>query len=190
MLYVKGQKGDRFLVDADGKKYQLPETSSDNLTRALVRTEPQSVTDDWLATLHTGKPVDFPAVPGTVGDDAGVGGGLSPEQDRVGMVLRAQTGSGLQHYVVLRGKVQPVSDFTAWLLINSPQTDTLDMAGKATAVDAQSFAPETDSFYGTTDWPEEKPLQINAVQGEGARDTVCSVLRKVDDKGRTTLSTW
>ncbi|MFJ5228015.1 type VII secretion protein EccB [Streptomyces sp. NPDC088400] len=190
MLYVKGQKGDRFLVDADGKKYQLPDTSSDNLTRALVRTEPQSVTDDWLATLHTGNPVDFPVVPGEVGEDAGVGGGLSPQQDRVGMVLRAQTGSGPQHYVVLRGKVQPVSDFTAWLLINSPQTDDLNMGGEATTVDAQSFAPETDSFNGTTDWPEEKPLQINAVQGEGARDTVCSVLRKVDDKGRTTLSTW
>ncbi|MGI5403291.1 type VII secretion protein EccB [Streptomyces sp. CA-135486] len=190
-LYVKGQDGLRYLVDAGGTKYLVRGTQTDApfLTRALVGSkEPQSVTGDWLATLHTGSPVDFPVIPGPVKAPAGVGGGLTPEQDRVGMVLKAQTGSGPQHYVVLQGKVQPVSDFTAWLLINSPQTDKLDMRGEAVDVDAASFAPE-DTFFGAENrWPTQKTDQVNDAGGD--RDTVCSVLRKVDDKGRTTLSTW
>ncbi|MFE3829063.1 type VII secretion protein EccB [Streptomyces sp. NPDC059092] len=191
VLYVKGQKGDRYLVDAKGTKYLVRDKPSDNLTRALVGgREPQSVTDDWLDTLHTGSPVDFPEVPGEVAADAGVGGGLTEEQDRVGKVLLAQTGAGPQHYVVLQGKVQPVSEFTAWLLINSPQTGGLDMGGEADTVDAQSLTPGTETFGAEHRWPERRTTQVNKESGEGARDTVCSVLRSVDDKGRATLSTW
>ncbi|MFD9223886.1 type VII secretion protein EccB [Streptomyces sp. NPDC060064] len=191
VLYVKGQNGLRYLVDAGGTKYLVRGSQSDAgfLTRALVGSkEPQSVTDDWLATLHDGTPVDFPAIPGQVGASAGIGGGLTTEQDQVGMVLQAQTGSGPQHYVVLPGKVQPVSDFTAWLLINSPLTDKLNMRGEAVSVDAASFAPESDFFGAQYHWPSLRSKQVNSRGGD--RDTVCSVLRKVDDKGRTTLSTW
>ncbi|MEU7569390.1 type VII secretion protein EccB [Streptomyces fradiae] len=193
VLYVQGQKeGDRYLVDASGTKYKVDGGSDATvLTRALVGNKrPQPVTDDWLATLHQGSPIDFPEIPGTVGEPAGIGGGLSETQDRVGMVLRAETGSGTEHYVVLEDKVQPVSDFTAWLLINSPQTDRLDMAGKASGVDNASFRPEPTTFAAEQRWPAHRAVQVNAAGGDGARDTVCSVLRKVDDKGRTTLSTW
>ncbi len=193
VLYVQGQKGVRYLVDASGTKYEVRGGASDAtvLTRALVGDkEPQPVTEDWLGTLHTGSPVEFPALSGTVGVPAGIGGGLSREQDRVGMVLKAETGAGPQHYVVLQGAVRPVSDFTAWLLINSPQTDGLDMAGKASDVDNASFQPDATPFAGDRRWPAERAVQVNSTRGEGARDTVCSVLRKVDDKGRTTLSTW
>ncbi|MBT2443631.1 type VII secretion protein EccB [Streptomyces sp. ISL-36] len=192
ILYVKGQKDSaQYLVDHTGTKY-LVHDKVPGLTTALfgLHAEPQSVTDDWLATLHTGSPVDFPQIPGQVGTDAGVGGGLSPTEDRVGMVLLAQTGAGPQHFVVLPGKVQPVSDFTAWLLINSKQTDTLDMDGKATAVDQQSLSPDTATFGAEYRWPARKSVHVNSVGGAGARDTVCSVLNKVDDKGRTTLTTW
>lgn len=191
VLYVKGQNGLRYLVDAGGTKYLVRGSQSDAaiLTRALVGSkQPQSVTDDWLATLHDGTPVDFPAIPGQVGVSAGIGGGLTGEQDKVGMVLEAQTGSGPQQYVVLPGKVQPVSDFTAWLLINSPQTDTLNMRGEAVGVDAASIAPESDFFAAQNRWPSLRSKQVNSAGGD--RDTVCSVLRKVDEKGRTTLSTW
>ncbi|MEU6883549.1 type VII secretion protein EccB [Streptomyces sp. NPDC046712] len=196
IMYVKGQKDSaRYLVDHQGTKYLMPggPAESAGLTTALVglNKEPQQVTDDWLATLHTGSPIEFPQIPGKVGDPAGIGGGnLSQTEDRVGMVLLAQTGSGPQHYVVLPGKVQPVSEFTAWLLINSPQTDALDMDGKATAVDAASFTPDSATFGAQYRWPTRKSEQINATTGASARDTVCSVLNQVDDKGRTTLTTW
>ncbi|XIE80438.1 type VII secretion protein EccB [Streptomyces sp. SBR177] len=191
VLYVKGQKDSaQYLVDHTGTKYRVVETSK-NLTSALFGSrQPQQVTDDWLATLKDGSPVDFPPIPGTVGADAHVRGGLTPEQDKVGMVLIAQTGSGPQHYVVLEGKVQPVSEFTAWLLIQSPSTDSLDMSGKATPVDLQSLTPDSTPFAGQLRWPERKSTQINSVGGAGSRDTVCSVLESVDSKGRTTLSTW
>ncbi|WP_327113896.1 type VII secretion protein EccB [Streptomyces sp. NBC_01341] len=192
VLYVQGQDRTRYLVDASGSKYRVDETADDNgfLTSALVgSTRPQAVTDDWLATLHEGSPLVFPRIPGTVGAPAHIKGQLSAEEDRVGMVLRTTTGEGTAYYVVLDGKVQPVSQFTAWLLTSSPQTATLNLAGEARAVGLQDFVPDTRTFAGqAAHWPAHRAKQVNSAGG--GRDTVCSVLRKVDDKGRTTLSTW
>ncbi|MFD0372889.1 type VII secretion protein EccB [Streptomyces sp. NPDC127114] len=192
ILYVKGQKGSaQYLIDHTGTKYRVNEKSQGLVTALFgVNREPQQVTDDWLATLKTGSPVDYPEIPGAVGADAHVRGGLTPAQDKVGMVLLTQTGSGPQHYVVLEGKVQPVSEFTAWLLIQSPKADVLDMAGKATPVDQASLTPDSQTFGAGLRWPERKSQQVNSVGGDGSRDTICSVLEKVDAKGGTTLSTW
>ncbi|MBD0711041.1 MULTISPECIES: type VII secretion protein EccB [unclassified Streptomyces] len=193
ILYVKGQKGGaRFLVDHTGTKYPL-KTESTGLLTALVGLgkEPQPVTDDWLATLKDGDEVDFPVVDGRVGTPAEVPGStLNETENRVGMVLLAQTGSGPQHYVVLPGKVQPVTPFTAWLLINAPQTGLLDMDGRPTTVDASSFDPDPTPFHAEVRWPRLKSTQVNAATGAGARDTVCSVLTHVGEKGETTLTTW
>ncbi|MEU6978850.1 type VII secretion protein EccB [Streptomyces sp. NPDC046371] len=192
VLYVKGQKESaQYLVDHTGTKYRVNEKAP-NLTTALfgVNRQPQQVTDDWLATLKTGTPVDFPQIPGTIGTDAGVNGGLTQAQDQVGMVLLAQTGSGPQHYVVLQGKVQPVSAFTAWLLINSPQTADLHMNGSPSGVSLGQLSPDAAPFAADRRWPERKPDQANSVGGPNARDTICSVLQSVGDKGQTTLTTW
>ncbi|MER5967435.1 type VII secretion protein EccB [Streptomyces sp. NPDC002057] len=193
ILYVKGQKGAaQFLVDHTGTKYPV-KAEVPGLLTALVGLgkEPQAVTDDWLATLKTGDPVDFPSLDGKVGENAGIPGNtLNGTENRIGMVLLAQTGSGPQHYVVLAGKVQPVTPFTAWLLINSPQTGVLDMDGRATTVDASSFVPDPTVFHAGVKWPVQKSTQVNAATGAGARDTVCSVLTGVDEKGGTTLTTW
>jgi type VII secretion protein EccB len=193
VLYVQGQKGrQRYLVDAKGTKYPISAKEEDkSLTGTLVGIDrqPQSVTDDWLATLHVGSTIAFPTIPGQIGDKAGAGSGLSESEDRIGMVLQAQTGSGPQHYVVLAGKVQPVSDFTAWLLTNSPQMVSLNMNGKPATVDAPSVSDADPDYFGAEyRWPALRAEQVNDASGE--RDTVCSVLRKVDDKGGTTLSTW
>ncbi|MET9803682.1 type VII secretion protein EccB [Streptomyces sp. NPDC006368] len=194
VLYVKGQKGARYLIDASGTKYLVGGTPTDSalLTTTLVglNKEPQPVTDDWLATLHDGSPIVFPEIDGTVGETAGIEGALSATENRVGMVLRAQTGSGPQHFVVLPGKVQPVSDFTAWLLINSPDTKDLNMNGEPATVDAASFTYDSRTFGAQYRWPTRRAEQVNSTGGDDARDTVCSVLRRVDDKGRATLSTW
>lgn len=195
VLYVQGQKDKaRYLVDAAGTKYLIAETDADqgHLTNVLVGTrEPQPVTDDWLATLHTGSPVTFPRIPGEVGAPANVEGQLSPEENRIGMILTTQTGDGTSHYVVLDGRAEPVSEFTARLLISSPQTAPLNMNGEPRSVGLQDFVPEARPFEGqAARWPESRAAQVNSVDGEGARDTVCSVLRKVDDKGGTALSTW
>lgn len=217
VLYVQsgGAVKERYLVDSTGTKYKFPEGSPDagKITNALVGTGalPQQVTDEWLATLNSGDPLEFPKLPGTAGVDAGVQG-LATADNKVGLVLLAQTGSGTQHYVVLPGKVAPVSEFVAWLLISSPATDVLNMNGKPHEVDLQSLNPEATPFKAEAKWPQRKSGQINhvtpagsapastgsgatgtgsgSVSGAGDRDTVCNVLRAVDGQGNQTLSTW
>ncbi|CAL9558868.1 ESX-2 secretion system ATPase EccB2 [Streptomyces sp. enrichment culture] len=198
MLYVQSTGGskERYLVDAAGTKYKFPEGTADaaKMTNALVGTtggSPQQVSEQWLATLNSGDDLAFPQLPAPAGTKADVPG-LGTGDNKVGMVLRAQTGSGAQHYVVLPGKVAPVSDFTAWLLISAPATDGLNMHGKAREVDLQSLNPDPGVFKGETRWPQKKTGRINqAGSGQGAaRDTVCNVLRSVDGQGGQTLSTW
>lgn len=190
-LYVKTRTGERYLVASGGSAYPVTGTESDPLTETLVGSrEPQLVTKEWLATLHAGDAIAFPRLPAGVGSPANVPGALSDEENRVGMVLEAETGEGARFYVVLPGKVQPVSEFTAWLLINSPQTARLDMNGKARSVGLQDFTADPEPFAGQrANWPDRRLHQVNSAAGTG-RDTVCSVLRAVGEDGGTTLSTW
>lgn len=204
-LYVQstGPSKGRYLIDAAGTKYRFPEDTGDasTMTNALVggSAVPQPVTDEWLATLDSGEELAFPQLPGGAksGTPAGVKG-LASADDKVGMVLMAMTGSGTQHYLVLPGKVVPVSDFVAWLMISSPATDGLDMHGKPREVDLQSINPDPVPFKGDAKWPQKKTDRINEVRAAGAsaagaegdRDTVCSVLRSVDGQGNQTVSTW
>ncbi|MCX4983837.1 type VII secretion protein EccB [Streptomyces sp. NBC_00572] len=195
ILYVKGQKGAaQFLVDHTGTKYPVKADSTGLLTALVgLGREPQSVTDDWLATLNTGDEIDFPRInSGDVGRTTQIPGAtLTETESRIGNVLLAPTGSGPQNYVVLPGKVQPVTPFTAWLLINAPQTRSLDMDGKATPADASSFVPDPTVFNGGAKWPKKQTTKVvNSVTGVGARDTVCSVLTGVGERGQTTLTTW
>ncbi|WP_055556856.1 type VII secretion protein EccB [Streptomyces sp. NBRC 110028] len=202
VMYVEGSKG-RYLVDPSGTKYLLGGPQGEKSMSArqydlLLRTlfeqsaEPQKVTDDWLDTLKDGAPVEFPTVPGQPGASAGVDS-LPDEADRVGMVLQAPTGGGTQHYVVLRGKVQPVSGFVAKLLLSSEQLSGLNQLGKPMKVNAQDFVSDSETFEGSTAWPAEAPRQVNSVagtSGTAARDTVCNVLTKVGGNGTPTLETW
>ncbi|WP_371635503.1 type VII secretion protein EccB [Streptomyces zaomyceticus] len=194
VMYVKGQKdAAQFLVDHTGTKYPVKADSTGLLNVLFgLGKEPQPVTDDWLATLKTGDEVDFPRIESSeVGRPTRIAGAtLTETEARIGNVLLAQTGSGPQQYVVLPGKVQPVTPFTAWLLINAPQTRELDMDGKPTPADASSFVPDPTVFHGGANWPKRKSELVNAVTGANARDTVCSVLTHVGEKGETTLATW
>ncbi len=202
-LYVEstGPGKERYLVDATGTKYRFPEgtPAAGTMTNALVGTgaTPQQVGPEWLGTLNSGDDLAFPPIPGKAGAGADVKG-LTTADNKVGMVLKAQTGSGAQHYVVLPGKVAPVSDFVAWLLISAPATDGLNMHGKAREVDLQSLDPDATPFAGDVKWPQKKTERINRTtppagtqaSGSNNRDTVCNVLRSVDGQGNQTLSTW
>ncbi|MEU6557605.1 type VII secretion protein EccB [Streptomyces sp. NPDC046915] len=192
VLYVKTRTGRRYLVDSRGTSYAVTGVESDALTTALVGSrKPQLVTKEWLGTLHQGAPIRFPQLPSGVGSPANVPGQLSAEENKVGMVLRTETGEGTKYYVVLPGKVQPISDFTAWLLISSPQTAPLNMNGEARTVGLQDFTADSEPFAGQpADWPRERARQVNSVSPAAGRDTVCSVLRDVDDDNSATLSTW
>ncbi|MEU1050604.1 type VII secretion protein EccB [Streptomyces sp. NPDC005897] len=191
-LYVTTRTGERYLVDAEGTAYRVTGTESDALTTALVGSrKPQLVTKEWLATLHQGDPIRFPRLPPAIGTPAGVPGALSTQENKVGTVLKTETGEGTKYYVVLPGKVQPITEFTAWLLITSPQTATLNMNGEARTVGLQDFTADTDPFEGQPDdWPGQRVHQVNSTSSDTGRDTVCSVLKKVDADGDTTLGAW
>ncbi|UNO41067.1 type VII secretion protein EccB [Streptomyces sp. MST-110588] len=194
VLYVQetgGTEAARYLIDAKGTKYLIDGgRDTELLLRALVGSrQPQQVTKDWLATFHDGTPIAFPDLPGTVGEPAGIQG-LAARENRVGVILRATTGAGAQQYAVLRGKVVPVSDFVARLLLFSKQTAPLEQRNRPTEVDAQSFTPETGSLFAEKQWPQAVAEQANATTAGGEGGTVCSVLRSVSRTGGTELSTW
>ncbi|MEV8454233.1 type VII secretion protein EccB [Streptomyces sp. NPDC052095] len=193
LMYVEGPGPDRtrYIVDAAGKAYQVKK--DELLLRALLddRRTPQRVSAAWLATLHTGDVIDFPTLPGTPGAAAGVQGELPADANKVGMVLAATSGTRTQRYVVLPGRVAPVSDFVAKLLLSSRDLVTLGQDGRARPVSAAAFVPG-EAFGQNMDWPKSEPKPVNSAStAAGSRDTVCNVLRGVDTKnGATTLSTW
>ncbi|MFI6688677.1 type VII secretion protein EccB [Streptomyces sp. NPDC050485] len=192
MYVVAADSKIRYVVDAQGTKYQVG--TDELLLRALVGAgrEPERVSKEWLETLRSGDPVAFPKVEGKIGSPAGAPGGLDPELNRVGMVLRAPNGAGTQYYLVRPGKVSPVSDFTAKLLLNSRDLRELMRTGRATEANAAAFTPETTEFAAQRRWPRQIPVAVNeAGTASGSRNTVCNVLRDVNkDNGDTTMSTW
>lgn len=196
VLYVKTRTGERYLVDAAGKAYPVAGAATEEddrkLTDALVGSkQPQLVTQEWIDTLHKGDPIAFPELPAGVGSPAGVPGQLSNDENRVGMVLETETGEGKKYYVVLPGEVKPVSEFTAWLLITSPRTGVLNMNSEAAKVGLQDFTADSSPFAGQpANWPARRASMVNSASAESGRNTVCSVLRDVDDDNDTTLSTW
>ncbi|MEU4798526.1 type VII secretion protein EccB [Streptomyces sp. NPDC023327] len=193
LLYVVGPDHMRYVVDSRGTAYRVS-AKDELLARTLVGSDhtPQRVSARWLETLHRGDPITFPKVPGTPGDSAEVPGLRDPAVNRVGMVLRANNGDRMQHYVVLPGRVAPVSDFTATLLLSSRSLAHLGQPGRARDISAGAFTPATEDFDARYAWPTEKPSSADDDSpGRGGRTTVCNVLRSVDaDNGRTTLSTW
>lgn len=191
LMYVQGPDGTKYVVDKTGTKYEVRENGT--LLRTLVgQTRPQSVSREWLGTLHKGDRIGFPEVAGTPGEQAGVAGDLDPEANRVGMVLKATSGSKVQQYVVVPGRVMPVSDFTAKLLLNSRKEVPLQQHGRAKEVSASEIASPSKAEFGEEkNWPEQSPDKVNSAgSGSGSRNTACNVLRHVSGKNTTTLSTW
>ncbi|WP_181765405.1 type VII secretion protein EccB [Streptomyces albidus (ex Kaewkla and Franco 2022)] len=195
VMYVEGSNGKQYLVDKSGTRYEIGEAGQRRrqLLGALVggAATPQRVSNQWLLTLNKGDQIFFPEVDDKPGAPANVEGDLDSVSNRVGMVLKAESGPRDQHYVVVSGRVMPVSDFTAKLLLHSPELAGLDQANKAKRVNAVSFTADKQTYADGKKWPSQKPVPVNAGSSAASeRDTSCNVLRDVSSKGRTTLSTW
>ncbi|MFD9906337.1 type VII secretion protein EccB [Streptomyces sp. NPDC059063] len=194
LLYVVGPDKARYVVDARGYAYPFS-ARNNSLLRTLVGSdrEPQRVSAQWLATLHRGDRITFPKVNGVPATDAKVEGLDDPAANRVGMVLKARNGGRTQSYVVLPGRVAPVSDFVAELLLNSRDLVGLGQGGQARDMSAGALLhPSSEGFAAAYTWPSRTPRPAGTGSaGPSGRDTVCNVLRHVDaDDGSTTLSTW
>ncbi|MEU3982286.1 type VII secretion protein EccB [Streptomyces sp. NPDC026672] len=192
LLYVEGPDGSRSVVDAGGTAYPV-DKDDELLLRAVVGSgrEPQRVSREWLATLHRGDPVTFPRVEGQPGETAHAPGQLDAATDKVGTVLKALDSNTEQYYVVLPGRVAPVSAFIAQLLLFSEDLALLGQAGHAKEMSPGALVP--GKAFGTEHhWPTASPVPVNEASGAtGSRSTVCNVLRDVNSRtGATTLSTW
>jgi type VII secretion protein EccB len=198
-LFVQGPDGAQYLIDPNGTKYPIgdprwksADKAGQDAQKLLVRIlfggdrTPQLVTDDWLATFNRGDAVEFPQVPG-LGGAANVPG-LSPQLNKVGMVLVAPSGTGSQKYVVMPNKVQRISDLVAKLLLNMPGvTSMYPGVPSPQQVAAQDFTPDDTPFSADKGWPQEPPQQAN----DGASGASCSVYRgTVDGNNRPQVSVW
>ncbi|GAA0671614.1 type VII secretion protein EccB [Streptomyces thermocarboxydovorans] len=196
LLYAADPQGKRYVVDAGGTAYRIDRLDTGAGLELLLRTvvgsgrKPQQVSREWLATLHQGDPITFPEIGQTPGTPAGAPGQLDATANRVGMVLKAFDNNKVQYYVVLPGRVAPVSAFVAQLLLFSEDLAQLGQAGKPLEVSPGAIVPGKP--FGTEHrWPTGKPRAVNqASPGKGKRNTVCNVLRGVGANGTTTLSTW
>ncbi|THC41811.1 type VII secretion protein EccB [Streptomyces sp. A1499] len=197
LLYVMGPDRTRYVVGARGRAYRIAEKEDRALLlRILVGSgrEPQKVSKQWLDTLTPRDAIAFPEIDDRPGADANVPGLQDDAANKVGMILTATDGEGPKHYVVLRGRIAPVSDFTAKLLLSSPDLDMVELGqnGRARQLSAAAFRPGTEEFGAENDWPRLEPSTADEASGaRGSSNTVCNVLRDVDaDDGTTTLSTW
>jgi hypothetical protein len=153
---------------------------------------PQTVTDDWLATLNQGGPVTFPQIDGVT--QPSTAAGLDPKYAKVGLVLKAKSGTGYQQYVVLKDRVAPITDFIAQLLLLSKETSSL-YSGDPTPVSVapSAIAPQPDS--GMTQmgsiWPKNAVDQANK-QENGGRKVSCTVYHGTTDpvKKQPVMTTW
>ena len=192
LLYVAGPDGNRYVVDASGRSYPIGR-NDELLLRAVVGSgrQPQKVSKEWLETLHRGDPISFPEITDAVGAAANAPGQLDETTDKVGMVLKASDLNSDQYYVVLPGRVAPVSAFVAQLVLFSKDLASLGQAGQAKEMSPGAIVPGKP--FGTEyTWPTQDPQPVNEASGAaGSRSTVCNVLRDVKaGSGATTLSTW
>ncbi|MFF0465076.1 type VII secretion protein EccB [Streptomyces mexicanus] len=195
LMYVVAPDGKtRYVIDGRGYAYPLADPTDEELLKALDTQgrAPQRVSQEWLATFHKGDPISIPKIDGTPGAKAGAFSGLQQydQYDKIGMVIKAYDGRRMQYYVVLRGHVARISEFTATLLLNSRDLVAVGQAGEAQQVSPGAVTDST-AFMQDKNWPTDKPKTVN--DGAGAttgRNTVCNVLRSVGAHGRPTLSTW
>ncbi|WP_459751160.1 type VII secretion protein EccB [Streptomyces sennicomposti] len=195
LMYVVGPDGKtQYVIDARGYRYRLAEPSDKELLKALDTQgrAPQRVSQEWLATFHKGDDIAVPRIDGEPGARAGAFSGLQQydRYDKIGMVIKAYDGRRMQYYVVQRGQVARISEFTATLLLNSR-----DLVGVGQAGEAQQVSPgavtDSTAFKDDMTWPLYKPRTVNdGAAATSGRNTVCNVLRSVDGHGATTLSTW
>ncbi|MFE6286946.1 type VII secretion protein EccB [Streptomyces sp. NPDC057877] len=196
LLYVVDPDGKRFIVDVGGTAYRIDKLDTGDDLELLLRTvvgsgrEPQRVSREWLATLHQGDPITFPEFGDTPGAPANAPGQLGESADRVGTVLKAFDNNEEQYYVVLPGRVAPVSAFVAQLLLFSKDLAQVGQAGQALEMSPGAIVPGKP--FGTEhDWPTGTPEAVNAApDGQSTRTTICNVLHGVGANGTTTLSTW
>lgn len=210
VLYVEGPKdpgsvsgfGPRYMITGDGRAFLVggqtwrlqPESELNNLQRAVLGDEePQPVSADFIKTLTAAGTLEFPELAGA-GTDANIPG-LDPRYSKVGYILESDSGSVRQKYIVLKGKVQPVSDFTAQMWLRSEFIDTVygTQSPKAVEVDYNDIQPSKGEWMSEKGWPKESVTPANTNWSENGGNRVsCSIWHGKKDEytGQQKMTVW
>lgn len=203
VLYVEGPKdpgsvsgfGQRFVVTGDGRAYLLggrtwrlqPKSELNNLERAVLDdgAEPQPVSADFVKTLNIAGTLEFPDL-ADKGTPANIPG-LDPRYAKVGFVLELKnsTGASGQKYIVLKDKVQPVSDFTAQMWLRSEFIRTVygDQSPQPVAVDFNDVQPADGEWMSEMRWPKDLVTQANTNWWEkGGNRVSCNIWHGKNDE--------
>ncbi|MDQ0764290.1 type VII secretion protein EccB [Streptomyces canus] len=202
-LYVEGPaasgdtSGPRYMVTRDGQAYLLGgvgwrlrgEESMQTLERAVFgAATPQKVSADFIKTLHVAGDLDFPDLGGDVGSVAHVEG-LDPNYSKVGLILEADgsIGGKKQQYIVLKDKVQAVSDFTAQMWLHSTWVDGAYGSQKPAPVEVRfnDVQPSGGEWMSEKNWPEEPVTPANTHWEKGGNKVACSIWHGGKDDPRT-----
>jgi type VII secretion protein EccB len=206
-LFVQDAKtGDQYIVDGNGTKLMLAgldgKTNTVNrglLTKLVLRDpgEPQVVSPQWLNTLQTGDPVEFPDLtssPGTPVDFPGAES-LPEEARKVGMVLKSNAGGTDYYNIVLSDGLQQTTPLYAKLMMGGLdlQTQMLPVKQLEVAEAGATSNASGDVETGGKGWPKDVVQQVNrAAEGIGStsRTVSCSVYTGKIENGRPELAAW
>ncbi len=201
---VQGSEiGQRYMVTSDGRAYTMggkdwklrSEQAMKTLERAIFGdgATPQKVSREFIETLNVVGDVDFPDMAGEAGAPADVVG-LDPNYSKVGLVLEAPSGSGTQKYIVLKDRVQPVSDFTAQLWLRSSFANGLygGENPEAVKVTFNDIQPADGEWNSEKNWPSEPVTQANTHWEAGGNKVSCSIWHGKDDEytGLPKMTVW
>jgi type VII secretion protein EccB len=186
VLYVRGDDGLDYLVDAHGTRFPLggPQHRASAKMSQLRSTlfgqaaQPQRVTAAWLKSLDPGSPIWFPAI-GHLNE--------ATPNGRVGTVMEATSAAGEEYYVVLDNGIAATTAFTALLV----QDETGQAAPVRTAVPTGVVGSFTAAG---ADWPAQEPRTVDVADpatGRAGTTVACSVLAgTANSAGRPPLEVW
>jgi hypothetical protein len=191
------------MVTSDGKAYLIGGdlwrltgngTTADDIERAVFGdgVEPQKVSAEFIKTLNVVGSLDFPKL-----KDAGTPAQvdtLGPNLGKVGMVLEADSGPRKQQYIVLKDKIQPVSNFTAQMWLRSTWISSVygGAKPKAMEVNFNSIHPSDGEWMSEMNWPKELVTQANTHWEVGGDKVSCSVWHggEKDVSGQPLMTVW
>jgi type VII secretion protein EccB len=207
-LYIEapaapGGTGPRYMVTADGRAYLMggkdwklrSEAALKTLERAVFGdgVTPQKVSAEFIKTLNVVGAVDFPNLGSGVGAPAQVVG-LDPSLSKVGLILEAPSGLGKQKYIVLKDRVQPVSDFTAQLWLRSPWVEGVYGGRNPEPVEVtfNDIQPADGEWLSEMNWPKEPVAQANTHWEAGGNKVSCSIWHGKKDQytGLPQMTVW
>lgn len=147
---VAGPDGALYLAAA-GTRYTITSTEARNAL-GYAATAPLRVPASWLAALRPGRDVTTLSV-----DGAGTAGPpTSAGPTTVGQVLAVHQPAGTQYFLVQRGKILPVTEFEARLLMGNPKLASVYQDGNApVVVPGSAIAEATRQLLpASLGWPD------------------------------------